>query len=332
MTDNTISLNEINDLQTIADTVKQWLDKDKGWKERFAGYAQEISGKEDEITKVKSAFHKSPNLNLYTCIGDIISNKGFNLRYKGQNVAYLKEKNSVLTLLSNKNLDKNNKDYFGWTDSLNCAWDSPEATKFRKHFSGNVEKKGHVEHLYESMLIEEFAKKSSKDKELCNIQPVRIYNQFAFQMTTALSGSGKTIKMSRSARAGGIDILARVKHGANTNLCVIELKKDALDSEQQAHIIRGQGLGYAVFLRELLRSKSGETWYKIFCGHSAEDPEKPVPEKLVIDVCIAAPTGKYDVTTEPADVHLGQDVIRFKYLTFETDNKSITSIKTDLFA
>lgn len=325
MTDNTISLNEINDLQTIADTVKQWLDKDKGWKERFAGYAQEISGKEDEITKVKSAFHKSPNLNLYTCIGDIISNKGFNLRYKGQSVAYLKEKNSVLTLLSNKNLDKNNKDYFGWTDSLNCSWDSPEATKFRKYFSENVEKKGHVEHLYESMLIEEFAKKSSKDKELCKIQPVRIYNQFAFQMTTTLSGSGKTIKMSQTARAGGIDILARVKHGANTNLCVIELKKEPLKSEQKAHIFRGQGLGYAVFLRELLRSESGQDWYKIF-GYSGN-----IPDKLTIDVCIAAPTGKYDVTTEPADVHLGQDVIRFKYLTFEPDNKSITSIKTDLF-
>ena len=321
----TISLNEINDLQTIADTVKQWLDKDMSWKERFAGYAQEISDKEDKITKVKSAFHKSPNLNLYTCIGDIISNKGFNLRYKGQSVAYLKEKNSVLTLLSNKNQDKNNKNYFGWGNSLNCAWDSPEATKFRKHFSENVEKKGHVEHLYESMLIEEFAKKSSKNKELCNIQPVRIYNQLAFQMTTTLSGSGKTIKMSQTARAGGIDILARVKHGTNTNLCVIELKKDALDSEQQAHIIRGQGLSYAVFLRELLRSESGQEWYKIF-GYSGN-----IPDKLTIDVCIAAPVGKYGIIKEPAYVSLGQDMLRFKYLTFETDNKNIKSIKTDLF-
>lgn len=325
MTDNTISLNEINDLQIIADTVQQWLDKDRGWKERFAGYAQEISDKEDKITKVKSAFHKSPNLNLYTCIGDIISNKGFNLRYKGQSVAYLKEKNSILTLLSNKNQDKNNKNYFGWGNSLNCAWDSPEATKFRKHFSENVEKKGHVEHLYESMLIEEFAKKSSKNKELCNIQPVRIYNQLAFQMTTTLSGSGKTIKMSQTARAGGIDILARVKHGTNTNLCVIELKKDALDSEQQAHIIRGQGLSYAVFLRELLRSESGQEWYKIF-GYSGN-----IPDKLTIDVCIAAPVGKYGIIKEPAYVSLGQDMLRFKYLTFETDNKNIKSIKTDLF-
>lgn len=321
-----IYLAENHNLQNIADTVKQWLDEDEGWKKRFADYAEIIKGKRGKIEDVKSAFHKVPNLNLYTCISEIKQDKGFCLRYKGQSVAYLKEKNSVLTLLSNKNLDKNNKDYFGWTDSLNCAWDSPEATKFRKHFSGNVEKKGHVEHLYESLLIEEFAKKSSKDKELCNIQPVRIYNQFAFQMTTTLSGSGKTIKMSQTARAGGIDILARVKHGANTNLCVIELKKDALNSEQQAHIIRGQGLGYAVFLRELLRSESGQEWYKIF-GYSGN-----IPDKLTIDVCIAAPVGKYGIIKEPAYVFLGQDMLRFKYLTFETDNKSVTSIKTDLFA
>ena len=79
-------------------------------------------------------------------------------------------------------------------------------------------------------------------------------------------------------------------------MCVIELKKDALDSEQQAHIIRGQGLGYAVFLRELLRSESGQEWYKIF-GYSGN-----IPDKLTIDVCIAAPVGKYGIIKERSDI------------------------------
>ena len=79
------------------------------------------------------------------------------------------------------------------------------------------------------------------------------------------------------------------------------------------------------FLRELLRSESGQEWYKIF-GYSGN-----IPDKLTIDVCIAAPVGKYGIIKEPAYVSLGQDMLRFKYLTFETDNKNIKSIKTDLF-
>ncbi len=312
-----IDLTENRDLEYIANEVRQWLQKDNSWVKRFSDYADKICNMETTIKEIKKSFHKSPNLNLYTCISDIKNNKGINIRYKGQCVGYIK-KDGRLKLQVNK---ENPFDY----NELNCDWDSPEATKFRKYFSQDIESKGQIEHRFESMLIEEFAKKSSKDKELCNIQPVRVYNQLAFQMTTALKASDKEIRMATNARAGGIDILSRVKHGVETNLCVIELKKDVLKDDKHADIVRAQGLAYAVFLRELLRSSCGEEWYKIF-GYSGK-----IPEKLIINVCIAMPEGEYKPKVEPKDIKIGNDILSFKSLFFET-KETITSIKTNLFS
>ena len=144
-------------------------------------------------------------------------------------------------------------------------------------------------------------------------------------MTTALKASDKEIRMATNARAGGIDILSRVKHGVETNLCVIELKKDVLKDDKHADIVRAQGLAYAVFLRELLRSSCGEEWYKIF-GYSGK-----IPEKLIINVCIAMPEGEYKPKVEPKDIKIGNDILSFKSLFFET-KETITAIKTNLFS
>ncbi len=312
-----IDLTKNRDLEYIANEVRQWLQKDNSWVKRFSDYADKICNMETTIKEIKKSFHKSPNLNLYTCISDI-KNKGINIRYKGESVGYIK-KDDKLKLLTVK------KECFNWNKELNCDWDSPEATEFRKYFSQNIECNRQTEHNFESMLIEEFAKRNSKDKELCYIQPVRIYNELAFQMTTALKASDKEIRMATNARAGGIDILARVKHGTETNLCVIELKKDVLKDDKGADIVRAQCLAYAVFLRELLRSSCGEEWYKIF-GYSGK-----IPEKLIINVCIAMPEGEYKPKVEPKDIKIGNDILSFKSLFFET-KETITSIKTNLFS
>ena len=312
-----IDLTKNRDLEYIANEVRQWLQKDNSWVKRFSDYADKICNMETTIKEIKKSFHKSPNLNLYTCISDI-KNKGINIRYKGESVGYIK-KDDKLKLLTVK------KECFNWNKELNCDWDSPEATEFRKYFSQNIECNRQTEHNFESMLIEEFAKRNSKDKELCYIQPVRIYNELAFQMTTALKASDKEIRMATNARAGGIDILARVKHGTETNLCVIELKKDVLKDDKGADIVRAQGLAYAVFLRELLRSSCGEEWYKIF-GYSGK-----IPEKLTINICIAMPEGEYKPKAEPKDIKIGNDILSFKSLFFET-KETITSIKTNLFS
>ena len=327
MTDS-IDLRKITNLQLIADTIHGWLTQNNTWKEQFARYANDINEHRDDIKaiikKVKRNIDKESNLNLYTCIADLKNNKGINLRYKGQSVAYVNDKDGILTLYATKEQTRTNKEYLGWTKKLDCAWDSPQAAEFRKYFGLSLEKKGQVEHRFESMLIEEFAKKVSKDKKLCNIQPVKLYEELAFQMPTVLSASGKTVSRSKSARAGGIDILARVKQGARANLCIIELKKDFIKNEQHANIIRGQGLAYAVFLRDLLRSDSGTEWYKLY------EYTGKLPDSLTIEVCIAAPKGKYEIRQEPQIVKIGNDKIRFKYIYFETQ-EIITSITSDLF-
>lgn len=90
------------------------------------------------------------------------------------------------------------------------------------------------------MLIEELSKQSAKDKILSGIQPVKIFNQFAFQMITALKASDSEIRTS--IKGGGIDILARIKQEKNINLCVIELKKAAPKNARKANIIWAQGV------------------------------------------------------------------------------------------
>lgn len=326
---NIIDLRKTTDLQQIADTIRNWLIENNNWDKQFTEYAKKINQQESNITNiikvVKKNINKIPNLNLYASISGVTNNKSIDIRYKGQSIAYLKNKNEILTLYTTKEQTKTNKTYLNWSKKLDCAWDSSDAVNFRNYFSLNIEKKGQVEHRFESMLIEEFAKQVSKDKKLCNIQPVKLYKELAFQMPTVLSASGKTISLSKSARAGGIDILARVKHGAQTNLCVIELKKDFIQKEQDAHIIRGQGLAYAVFLRELLRSSSGKDWYKIF-GY-----EKELPNSLTIDVCIAVPKGNSELLPENQIVQIEKDKIHFKYICFET-KEIITSITSDLFS
>ena len=326
---NIIDLRKTTDLQQIADTIRNWLMENDNWNKQFAKYADKIDQQEPNITniiqKVKKSIDKIPNLNLYASISGVTNNNSIDLRYKGQSIAYLKNKNKIITLYTTKEQTKTNKTYLNWSKKLDCAWNSPDSANFINYFSLNIEKKGQVEHRFESMLIEEFSKQVSKDKKLCNIQPVKLYRELAFQMPTVLSASGKTINLSKSARAGGIDILARVKQGAKTNLCVIELKKDFIKKEHDAHIIRGQGLAYAVFLRELLRSNSGKDWYKIF-GYAGE-----LPNSLAIEVCIAVPKGICEILPENQVVQIENDKIHFKHICFET-KEIITSITSNLFS
>lgn len=341
--ENKINLKQNHNLEDIAKTVKEWLDADQNWKETFERYAHNIHSQKPILKEIKAAFRKPRYLSLYTCINDISANadkpnKEFNIRYKGQSVAYIKKSGEKpLTLFADKTLNARNKLHFGWCNRfddkygrLKCEWRSPAADAFRRHFAQNRINPHNLEHRFENLLIEEFSKKHSADKKILNIQPVKIYDTFAFQMTTKLRASGNQIYKTEGVRAGGIDILARVKQGMNVNLCVIELKSFPIADDASAHIVRGQGLAYAVFLRELLRSQSGNLWYENF-GYS-----QTVPEKLIINVCIAAPKSKNGyIPQEPNPILIGaqQDVLQFKYLFFETDKKmtKITSIDQDLF-
>lgn len=90
-------------------------------------------------------------------------------------------------------------------------------------------------------------------------------------MCTPLKASNiKKIAYS-GKNGGGIDILSRVGVGKATKLCVMEVKDENKKSEPPAKVIQ-QGLSYATFIRELLRSESGNAWWKIF-GFNGKLPD-----------------------------------------------------------
>ncbi|WP_436414824.1 hypothetical protein [Petrimonas sp.] len=100
--------------------------------------------------------------------------------------------------------------------------------------------------------------------------------------TPIKASNSKNLSYSKQ-NGGGIDILSRVKHLDNSvRLCVMELKDDYSNSEPPKKAIK-QAIAYATFLAQLLRSESGNTWYKIF-GFSGD-----VPKKLIIDTAIVMP-------------------------------------------
>ena len=63
----------------------------------------------------------------------------------------------------------------------------------------------------------------------------------------------------RGKNGGGIDILACVRHGNSTRLGVIEIKDETKPNEN-IELVINQAVTYACFIRELLRSKSGDKW------------------------------------------------------------------------
>lgn len=168
-------------------------------------------------------------------------------------------------------------------------WKGNKAKKFRSHFKNreqvrNIEtNRGNEEHRIESLLLSEFSK--TKDKALPFIKPVAIA-KIRFPMPTPLSASNhKQIKYS-GIYGGGIDILARTGTGGRaTNLCIMELKDENIKKELPKNVIK-QALTYATFIRELLRSDSGQDWWKLF-GFRGN-----IPQKLVLFATCVMPSNE----------------------------------------
>lgn len=69
-----------------------------------------------------------------------------------------------------------------------------------------------AEHKCESLLLREFSKPRSKNKSLCEIQPVVFGGKYV-QITTPIAASKQgEITYPKNGKGGGIDILARVRH------------------------------------------------------------------------------------------------------------------------
>lgn len=322
----------MKDFNDVRDHVQELLYKKDEWKKRYEGYADIINNNIDNIKKIKSKFNLRDQLYLYINITESKKNSpNFNLRYLGQNVASLSVRGSKVTI-STKGYDKYN--YFNCPVNLsNEEWNSAKARGFRKYYLSRPGRnpKSQIkknEHRIESLLLSELSKKSSSGKILSNIQPVKMAGIARFQMPTPISASKEPFKYS-THNGGGIDILARVGTGPNTKLCIMEIKDEYKHKDDPIKAIK-QGLAYAVFIRELLRSDSGEKWWKLFGFNH------PIPKKLKLYVaCVMKLNNNqdiYDSSFKGNSIKFGEDSIQLHYLYFEENNNTISKskIKTSL--
>jgi len=317
--------------QDVVDNVINELLENGEWDGRFAGYADDIEKYGDEYSRKRKYFRVKAPLYAYTSISKVGGSCQYDLRFKGQSVATVSVDKTGPVTISTVGKDKSNEGYFGCTSKHqlpdNTNWDNPKAIGFRKHFrdiSSSVKAKS-PEHSHESMLLSHFRKSKSGDKKILNIQPVLLSGQF-FQMPTAISAS-KTDKIKHSRDGGGIDILARVRKGSQSTLTIIELK-DEKNWEERPEIAIKQAIAYATFILFLLRSKSGDKWWKIFRFGGN------VPEELTVYAVVAMPGIKEEdrdfVGEELKVVNMGRDKIKLYHITYSEQNYELQHIETSI--
>lgn len=314
---------ENKDYSEVVSKTIEILSKNSEWEDIYRHYADEIIKKEKTYDSAGKKFHVRTPLVGYSSMGLVMKSgkvNTFDLRFCGQsvgkvNVDVSSEEPSINLFVSKPDADAAFRS-FGYDKSKAGVWDwnSDEATAWRKFYE-DLAKKGaiskiakHREHLIESFLLKEFSKRSSKDKKLCNIQPVVFGGKF-FQLKTPLRASkhDEDPKIALTAKkngvlGGGIDILARVKHSdGQTRLAVIELKDENKPGESQLKTMK-QAMTYATFIAKLLRSESGSNWFRIF-GFS-----KPLSREstINIDVLTLMPEGHSDVG-DLTPIHMASD-------------------------
>jgi hypothetical protein len=146
-------------------------------------------------------------------------------------------------------------------------------------------------------------------------------------MPTPLYASNITnIKYAKSA-GGGIDILSRIGKSNKTKLCIMELKDENTAKEPPEKVIL-QSLAYATFIRELLRSDSGQKWWKIF-GFGGK-----IPRQLELYVASVMPSRENmrekDRSFADVIIKTGEDSFHLDYIYFHVVANKIVDIETSL--
>lgn len=220
------------------------------------------------------------------------------LRYKGQEVARVCATDHSFEVKITSSIATNNQHYFaqyaGYRADIlgqktSYPWASPNGTAFRAFFANPDMSTKSNEHAVESALISDLEQPRSENKQLKHIQPIKL-NGRRFQMKTPLSASKGEITYSGTS-GGGIDILAKYKHGNASHLVVIELK-DSNEEQEPPQKVMKQAIAYATFLAKLMESPSGAAWYQeIFKFSHPPFPDMPSnPLKpLVIKCAVAMP-------------------------------------------
>lgn len=310
--------------------VQELLKQNTEWISRYAEYAEKINANIDKIKNLKKKrFHEWAPLYLYMNVTQAKSQMEFSLRYLGQDVAKLKVTADKIIISTKGFVEKNKRDFDCDIKLEDSEWKSVAAASFRHHFSIYSKRtrnsgKENEEHRIESLLLTGFSKKSSIDKILCNIQPVKLAGIARFQMPTPLGASDiKKLKYSGSG-GGGIDIICRFGKANTTKLCIMELKDENSANEPPCKVIR-QGLAYATFIRELLSSKSGHEWWRIF-GFGGK-----LPEQLELYVaCVMPSIDKNDTSFANKTINITKDSFHLHYIYFHEEDNKVVDIETSL--
>lgn len=313
--------------------VQNLLKEKKEWVERYSNYSELMDANKKIIQDKKKLFNEWAPLHVYMTITGAKGKMDFSLRYRGQEVGNLiVDKQDNVSISTSQTFNKSNKRDFECDIELDKnAWASQKAASFRQHFRNNrprttKAKSRNEEHRVESLLLTEFSKKKKENKRLFNIQPIKIANLARFQMPTPLKASKAQKIEYAGCRGGGIDILCRIGTGKGTKLCILEVKDENNSNETHKKTVL-QGLAYATFIRELLRSESGEKWWKIF-GFNGN-----LPEKLDLYVASAMPDKNDDETAfagKSIKIEGSKDVFHLHYLSFKEENNALAYIKTSL--
>ena len=320
----------------IVKKVEEALLQNPEWLARYSDYAldEEAIG---AIKKMRKTFRvRAPIFSYLTISKTIEATKRaaktatFDLRYQGQSIAdiivskKIGDKNDGYDVVLQINESKafTNLRDFGFAMPENAdgkaAWTLQDGKKFRAHFQqepvrtdkGN---KKNNEHRVISEILTDMCKiGTAAGKVLCNMQPVLLCGE-RFQMPTPLSASKAKMGEIEYTKSfgGGIDILARAgTGGANTNLCIIEVKDENKPDEPPQAAMK-QAIAYATFVWRLLRADEnlGRKWWKMF-GFGRE-----IPAKLTLFAVVAMPAKLGDKKFPGAEIDLnGNDKIVLHYI------------------
>lgn len=313
--------------QAFAEYVQKELHNNSSWRDRYNRYAELLLQNEARIKEQRQRFRRSSVLYPYLSIGRVgKENILFNLRFLGQSVGDIRVDSDDVYLEISEDQAKNSQAYFGCTDeSFTTAgvyrWAKTTSATIRNDFIKRLKDSKcfprQREHMVESALFSELEKSDGRTKALRWIQPIS-YAGTRIHMKTAVTASKAKDDIITVPEGGGgeIDLFCRRKAGKYSYLTIIEIKDENKKSESPEKAVK-QAIAYAVFIRELIRSNSGNKWMKIW-GVDHQHWQ----EGVTLNAVIAMPKKSGDdLSFAGKEIKVGDDKIKLHYIAFLGDKK-----------
>ncbi|GEM_PF-3869221 len=317
------------------------------WQEQVTKFNEYVN----EVQKNKSGYQKLryrlPNA-IIPCIPirDAMNpNISFNFRYLDSKIAEITgmdENYNPKLFFKNcaESLEKYGFDMKLITDlEKEYSWHDPVSTSFRRHFKGQVKRDIENDtHFNKEATIQtalwKLLKNSKKEKgNLCNIQPVCMFNRF-FEPPAFLSAANVTTQgVFSSKNPGNIDMISRIGTGKNSELAVIELKKEEATKPDKAIL---QAIVYAVCVKKLLfcneLGNKTDKWWKLYGYGQKVQGDFTVPKNFVMHAVVCMPyydeIDKSFALTEP--LCLGDGVkLYLDYLYFDINDRNRISFRRE---